>query len=122
METIEETLDLAGVIGRSGACRVLVVDCLTLWVNNLFYKAAQESRGFTEEEMTDRGRELIDACAAFPGTILFVANELGMGIVPDSEPARRFRDCAGRLNQMIAAAAQQVALVVAGLPLSLKNK
>jgi adenosylcobinamide kinase/adenosylcobinamide-phosphate guanylyltransferase len=115
-------MDLAGVIGRAGACRVLLVDCLTLWVNNLFYEAEQAGRIFTEVEMAERSRELLEACAAYPGTILFVANELGMGIVPDSEPSRRFRDCAGRLNQWVAAAAQEVTLVVAGLPLPLKAK
>jgi adenosylcobinamide kinase/adenosylcobinamide-phosphate guanylyltransferase len=120
-ETIEETVDLAGVISRTGSCRVLLVDCLTLWVNNLFYEAAQAGRIFTEEEMAERSRELITACAASPGTIFFVANELGMGIVPDSEAARRFRDCAGRLNQLVAAAAQEVTLIVAGLPLFLKK-
>ena len=120
-ETIEETVALAGVIRRAASYRVLLVDCLTLWVNNLFYEAEQAQRIFTEEDMANRSRELIDACAEFPGTILFVANELGMGIVPDSEPARRFRDCAGRLNQLVAASAQQVTLVVAGLPLFLKK-
>ncbi len=121
-ETIEETVNLAGVVGRAGGYRLLLVDCLTLWVNNLFYEAEQANRVFTEEAMAERARELIAACRAYPGTILFVANELGMGIVPDSEPARRFRDCAGRLNQLIAAAAEQVTFVVAGLPLILKNK
>jgi len=120
-ETIEETVDLAGVVGRAGGYRVLLVDCLTLWVNNLFYEADLAGSIFTEEMMAERSRKLIDACAAYPGTILFVANELGMGIVPDSEPARRFRDCAGRLNQLVAAAAQEVTLVVAGLPLLLKK-
>ena len=109
-ETIEETVDLAGVIRRAGAYRVLLVDCLTLWVNNLFYEAGDGETIFTEEAMADRCRELIDACGAFPGTILFVTNELGMGIVPDNETARRFRDCAGRCNQMMAAAAGTVTL------------
>ncbi len=121
-ETIEETVDLAGAIRRSAAYRVLLVDCLTLWVNNLLYEVHGRGEVFTEEAMAVRCREVIDACGAFPGTVLFVTNELGMGIVPDSETARRFRDCAGRCNQLFAGAAGTVTLVVSGLPLQLKRE
>jgi adenosylcobinamide kinase/adenosylcobinamide-phosphate guanylyltransferase len=119
-ETIEETVDLAGAIRRSAAYRVILVDCLTLWVNNLLYEAGQRGDVFTEEETAVRCRGVIEACGAFPGTVLFVTNELGMGIIPDNETARRFRDCAGCCNQMIAKAAGTVTLVVAGIPLRLK--
>jgi adenosylcobinamide kinase/adenosylcobinamide-phosphate guanylyltransferase len=121
-ETIEETVDLAGVIRRSGACRVLLVDCLTLWINNLLYEAEKRGELFTEETAAGRCRELTDSCGAFGGTVIFVTNELGMGIVPDNETARRFRDIAGRCNQEIAAAADTVTLVVSGIPLNLKSK
>jgi adenosylcobinamide kinase/adenosylcobinamide-phosphate guanylyltransferase len=121
-ETIEETVDLAGVIRRSEGCRVLLVDCLTLWINNLLYEAEKRGELFTEEAAVGRCRELTDACRAFSGTIIFVTNELGMGIVPDNETARRFRDIAGRCNQEIAAAADTVTLVVSGIPLNLKSK
>jgi adenosylcobinamide kinase/adenosylcobinamide-phosphate guanylyltransferase len=120
-ETIEEPVDLADVLCRAAAYRVVLVDCLTLWINNLLYEAEGRGAIFTEEATAVRCREVIDACGAFPGTIIFVANELGMGIIPDNEPVRRFRDCAGRCNQLIAAAAQTVTLVVAGLPLLLKS-
>jgi len=120
-ETIEETLDLAGAIRRSATYRVLLVDCLTLWVNNLLYEAGRRGEVFTEEATTVRCREVIDACGAFPGTVFFVTNELGMGIIPDNETARRFRDCSGRCNQMLAEAAGTVTLVVSGIPLRLKN-
>ncbi|TSA48719.1 MAG: bifunctional adenosylcobinamide kinase/adenosylcobinamide-phosphate guanylyltransferase [Deltaproteobacteria bacterium] len=119
-ETIEETIDLAGVIRRSVTCRVLLVDCLTLWINNLLYEAEKRGDIFTEEAAVGRCRELIDACGAFGGTVIFVTNEVGMGIVPDNETTRRFRDIAGRCNQEIAAAADTVTLVVSGIPLSLK--
>jgi adenosylcobinamide kinase / adenosylcobinamide-phosphate guanylyltransferase len=121
-ETIEEPVDLTGAIGRASAHRVLLVDCLTLWVNNLLYEAEQRGELFTEETTAQRSRELIDACGAFAGTVIFVTNELGMGIVPENEAARRFRDCAGRCNQVIAAAAAEVTLVVSGLPLRLKGE
>jgi adenosylcobinamide kinase/adenosylcobinamide-phosphate guanylyltransferase len=121
-DTIEEPLDLAGAIRRAGSCRVLLVDCLTLWASNLLYEAELAGERFTEEAMTDRCRELLDACGAHGGTVIFVTNELGMGIVPDNETARRFRDIAGRCNQVIAAAAQRVTLVVSGVPLTLKEQ
>ncbi|MCL2669515.1 MAG: bifunctional adenosylcobinamide kinase/adenosylcobinamide-phosphate guanylyltransferase [Syntrophaceae bacterium] len=120
-ETIEESHDLAGAINRAADFRVLLVDCLTLWMNNLFYAAELEKRRFTEETMVERARELITSAAAFPGTVFFIANELGMGIVPEEEQTRRFRDCAGRLNQFVAAAADEVVFMVSGLPLVLKG-
>ena len=120
-ETIEETLDLAGAIARAGAYRVLLVDCLTLWANNLLYEAELKGSRFTEEAMAESCREVIGACAAHPGEVIFVTNELGMGIVPENETARHFRDIAGRCNQEIAAAAQAVTFVVSGIPVVLKN-
>jgi adenosylcobinamide kinase / adenosylcobinamide-phosphate guanylyltransferase len=120
-ETIEETVDLAGVIRRAGGYRVLLVDCLTLWANNLLYESEQRGERFTEEAAADRCRELIGVCRTFPGTVIVVTNELGMGIVPGNETARRFRDIAGRCNQEIAAAAETVTLVVSGIPLELKK-
>lgn len=119
-ETIEETIDLAGAIARAGAYRVLLVDCLTLWANNLLYGAQLKGKRFTEEAMAGSCREVIRACGAHPGEVIFVTNELGMGIVPENETARRFRDIAGRCNQEIAASAERVTLVVSGIPLHLK--
>ena len=119
-ETVEETLDLAGAIRRARTYKVLLIDCLTLWINNLLYEAGDRGEVFTEEATAVRCREVIDACEAFPGTVLFVTNELGLGIVPDNETARRFRDCAGRCNQIMAEAAGTVTLVVSGIPLPLK--
>ena len=120
-ETIEEPVDLAGAIGRAVAYRVLLVDCLTLWINNLLYDAEKRGESFTEETTVIRCREVIADCRAFPGSVIFVTNEVGMGIIPENEAARRFRDCAGRCNQLIAAAAAEVTLVVSGIPLRLKG-
>lgn len=121
-ETIEAPVDLAGAIRGAAEFRVLLVDCLTLWANNLLYGARRRDQPFTEEEMEGQCRELIDACKTFPGTVLFVTNELGMGIIPENETARRFRDIAGRMNQLVAAAAGEVTLVVSGLPVILKQQ
>ena len=65
---------------------------------------------------------LVDGFGALPGPVVFVANEVGLGIVPDNALARDFRDHAGRLNQRVAAAAQRVEFIAAGLPMILKNE
>ena len=119
-ETVEEQIDLAGVLGRSRHQAVLV-DCVTLWINNLMYSAQQESRDLTESAVAQQCCEVLEAAAACPGTVLFVTNEVGMGIVPDIPASRRYRDLAGRANQTIAARADAVTLVSCGIPLHLKG-
>ena len=111
--TIEEPHDLVGALGRvddEGA--VALVDCLTLWITNLMMEA---------EDPAPRIGALLDALAAARGTVLLVSNEVGMGIVPENAMARRFRDLAGTLHQSIAAIADEVVLVVAGIPMTIKN-
>jgi len=108
--TIEATLDLAGALARVSAGETAVVDCLTLWVSNLMH---------AERDLEAEAARLI---AALPGRdMVLVSNEVGLGIVPDNALARRFRDAAGRLNQQVAAAADRVVFVAAGLPLTLKG-
>jgi adenosylcobinamide kinase/adenosylcobinamide-phosphate guanylyltransferase len=72
--------------------------------------------------MEQLARNLLDACREFGGTVFLVTNEVGMGIVPENALARRFRDLAGRCNQVVAAGADGVTLVVSGLPMHLKGK
>ncbi|MEN3791827.1 bifunctional adenosylcobinamide kinase/adenosylcobinamide-phosphate guanylyltransferase [Fulvimarina sp. MAC3] len=111
--TIEEPLALAETIAaQRSRTRVLLVDCLTLWVSNLM---------MAEREVADEIDRLIAAMSHGPeGSVIFVSNETGLGIVPDNAMARAFRDHAGRLNQRIAAIADEVVFVAAGLPLVLK--
>ncbi len=118
--TIEERIDLAGVLRGCTDFDLVLVDCLTLWVNNLMFAAQQAGLEITEDDVTGRCEELLSVCASRPGTVIFVSNETGMGIVPDNETSRRFRDLLGRCNRMVARAANQVTLVVCGLPLNLK--
>ena len=109
--TAEEPLLLADALAREAAADCcLLVDCLTLWLTNVLL-------GKREEEID----KLLAALPALPGRILLVSNEVGWGIVPENALARRFRDEQGRLNQRIAAIADQVTLVAAGLPLGLKS-
>ncbi len=120
-KTIEEAIDLAGALLKNGEGRTVLVDCLTLWINNLMYEAQKREESFTEENIAVHCRNLILACQKISGTVIFVTNEVGMGIVPDNETARRYRDIAGRCNQEIAKAANEVALLVSGIPLILKD-
>ncbi|PTC01046.1 bifunctional adenosylcobinamide kinase/adenosylcobinamide-phosphate guanylyltransferase, partial [Thalassospira xiamenensis] len=112
-QTIEEPLDLFGVLSacnRDGSKPVLV-DCLTLWLTNLML----EDRDIEAE--FDR---LCDLLPELDIPVLLVSNEVGFGIVPENAMARSFRDHAGRLHQRIAELADQVTLVVAGIPMSVK--
>lgn len=111
--TVEAPFELADQIAAmDGEEAVLLVDCLTLWASNLL---------LAERDMEAASEELCEAIARFSGHILLVANEVGLGIVPDNALARRFRDAAGRLNQRVAGVADEVVFVAAGLPLTLKG-
>lgn len=105
-------LDLAGMLAAEAAERPALVDCLTIWISNLMHAKR------------DIGREtaaLIDTLNDAKAERVLVANEVGLGIVPDSALARAFRDEAGRVNQRIAAIADRVVFVAAGLPVVLKG-
>jgi len=119
--TIEEPVDLARVILGAEDFNLLLVDCLTLWVNNLMYEAEKEGRRLDEDDIARQCRELLDASARFQGTAIFVTNEVGMGVVPENPTARLFRDLVGRCNQVMAGDADEVILVTCGLPLTLKK-
>ena len=110
--THEEPLDLAGALqALSKADNTVLIDCLTLWLSNVL---------FADLDVNNQCEQLVAALPRLPGPVIFVSNEVGLGIVPDNALARRFRDEAGRLNQAVAAAAQSVVFVAAGLPLVLK--
>lgn len=109
--TLEEPLALADTLRREAApAACLLVDCLTLWLTNVLLAAR-----------TDEVDKLLATLPALPGRLIFVSNEVGSGIVPENALARRFCDEQGRLNQRIAALADNVTLVAAGLPLALKR-
>ncbi len=114
--TIEETIDLAGALGRASDGGFIVVDCLTLWISNLLFADSD----LTEDSVGERCRSVLKVCAGLPGTVAFVANEVGMGVVPENAMARRFRDLAGRCNQVIAEGSDTVILMISGIPLKIK--
>jgi adenosylcobinamide kinase/adenosylcobinamide-phosphate guanylyltransferase len=109
--TVETPRDIAGALAANATTPALV-DCLTLWLSNVLLADAD----------VDAEIEHLDgALARAAAPIVLVANEVGSGIVPDNALVRRFRDLQGLLNQRIAARADRVFLVVAGLPLTLKG-
>jgi adenosylcobinamide kinase/adenosylcobinamide-phosphate guanylyltransferase len=110
-QTIEEPFEIAALL-EVGTYPILV-DCLTLWLTNIILA------GKDIEAETER---LLAAARASPAPIVFVSNEVGLGIVPDNALAREFRDRAGRLNQAIAAIANRAVFMVAGLPMVLKDE
>ena len=121
-DTVEEQVDLAGVFRGHTGHQVALVDCVTLWVNNLMYRAEQERRAVAEADMAAACGQMLEAASQRSGKVIFVTNEVGMGVVPENASARRFRDLAGRANQMIAAAAVQVMIMVSGIPWTVKGE
>jgi adenosylcobinamide kinase/adenosylcobinamide-phosphate guanylyltransferase len=114
-QTIEEPLALATCLQQHAAPeRLLLVDCLTLWLTNLL---CAEDASRLQQETT----QLLQRLPELPGDIIFVSNEVGLGIIPLGELTRRYVDEAGRLHQQLAAQMQRVVFMVAGLPHLLKG-
>ena len=111
--TLEEPIELTNALQRAcGERRFVLVDCITLWLSNLLMLER------------DVGQEIDRLCKMLPaleGTVIFVSNEVGLGIVPENALARRFRDDAGFANQRVAAACDEVVVMVAGLAMKLKG-
>jgi adenosylcobinamide kinase/adenosylcobinamide-phosphate guanylyltransferase len=110
--TIEAPLDLCAALADAQAHEAVLVDCATLWLTNHL---------LAEHDLAAEGTALLSALAACAAPVVIVSNETGWGIVPDNALARRFRDAQGRLNQRLAARADLVVTVIAGLPLALKG-
>jgi adenosylcobinamide kinase/adenosylcobinamide-phosphate guanylyltransferase len=109
--TVEAPIDLSAAVDGLAPGDVAVVDCLTIWLGNLIHHDIQLEASFVS---------LLTALERAEADIFVVSNEVGLGIVPDNALARQFRDEAGRLHQRLAAQADRVVFVAAGLPLSLK--
>ena len=111
--TVEAPLDLGAALhahapGASG----ILIDCVTVWLGNLMHAGRDIDR---------EAGSLLESLAAPAAPVVLVANEVGLGVVPDNPMARAFRDHAGRLNQALAARADRVVLVTAGIPIVLKS-
>jgi len=111
-QLVEEELALAGVLQKYGGReRVVLVDCLTLWLSNLM---------FAGKHIDSEIAALCECLPQMAGHVILVSNEVGMGLVPETAEGRVFRDAQGRLNQAVAAVADRVEFITAGLPLRLK--
>jgi len=111
--TIEEPLALADTLAREDhSDAAILVDCLTLWLSNLFGAGRDIER---------ESQQLSRSLREMRSTIVLVSNEVGLGLVPETPLGREFRDAQGRLNQLVAASVANVAFVAAGLPMWLKR-
>ncbi|MGU3493508.1 bifunctional adenosylcobinamide kinase/adenosylcobinamide-phosphate guanylyltransferase [Xanthobacteraceae bacterium A53D] len=110
--TFDAPLDLAGTLDRLPEGMPVLVDCLTLWLSNHL---------LADHDLAAEGLCLVEAVKRRKAPVVLVANEVGLGIVPDNALARRFRDAAGRLNQDMARVADRVVFLVAGLPMMVKD-
>lgn len=104
----------------------ILLECITTMVTNLLFAMGGDTDpdnwdyAAMEQAIEDEIRTLIDACQRCPAQVVLVTNEVGMGIVPENRLARHFRDIAGRVNQRLAAAADEVWLVVSGIGVKIK--
>jgi adenosylcobinamide kinase / adenosylcobinamide-phosphate guanylyltransferase len=116
--TVEEPLDILARIGElDRGDAIILVDCLTLWLSNLFMRHEDN-----HEEIYRRINDLAAGLSSLKGIVVLVSNEVGMGIVPENRLAREFRDAAGYMNQRIGAVAKKVVITFAGLPMILKDE
>ena len=131
MTTVEEPLALSEALAlHSQPHTLVVVDCLTLWLTNLFMPVqatpddSQEDFESNQPEvqaLNARTAMLLVAIEKTPGPVVFVGNEIGLGVIPMGRGTRAFVDALGRLNQDVAAVCQRVTFMAAGLPLYLKG-
>ena len=113
--TIEEPLELTqALLAENGKTDCALVDCLTLWMSNLLIR-------HDDKYAREKVEELIEKLPELNFHLVFVTNEVGWGIVPDNPLARKFRDLAGWTNQRIAQAANEVILMVSGMPMIAKK-
>lgn len=111
---IEEPLDIAKAISAPADCDGILLDCLTVWLGNIVTKES-------DKDFIRRKKALLKALQSTKKDIIIVANEVGLGVVPESELGRKFRDLAGWLNQDIAKIADTVFSVTVGIPLKIKG-
>jgi len=114
--TVEEPFHLDDALLQATESHVIIIDCLTLFVSNWLLRSENES----EQILQPIVERLLANVKSQTATVICVSNEVGLGIVPDNLLGRTFRDLLGRVNQQFAAAADEVYLLIAGLPLQLK--
>ena len=111
--TVEEPHDFTNAIRSATGEAMVIVDCLTLWVSNLMW------RGDTDADVEATARRLADELRSTSAHVVLVTNEVGLGVHPETELGRRYRDLLGRVNQILVAAADRALFMVSGRALSL---
>ncbi len=120
--TIESETHLTGVFsGQTNEFDVVLIDCITLWVNNVLFTNDGLTSSVDDYTIGVLCSEWLKAAHQFSGTVICVTNEVGLGIVPDNALARKYRDLVGTCNQLIGKKASEVILVSCGIPLFLKK-
>ncbi len=117
--TVEEPLQIADAVERLRDCDFILLDCLTLWLSNLYWKHRQVPEAAIESAALAQLARV--AQASTPAHVVLVTNEVGCGLVPETPVGRFFRDLQGRANQAAARLASQVFQVVAGIPIVIKQ-
>ncbi|MGD0793971.1 MAG: bifunctional adenosylcobinamide kinase/adenosylcobinamide-phosphate guanylyltransferase [Dehalococcoidales bacterium] len=122
-KTLEATLHIGRQIKQNiGRARTVLIDCITLLVNNIFEKYGENAGPSKLERAVEAEiKALLDCAAQSDALFIIVSNEVGLGIIPADGVSRLYRDLLGRANQMLAARADEVYLLVAGLPVALKK-
>ncbi len=119
--TVESEINLGSIFKeKTAGVDVVLIDCITLWVNNILFAHPEES-AIDNFDIRSLCEEWLEATRQFTGTVICVTNEVGLGIVPDNPLARRYRDLVGTCNQLIGKNANEVVLVSCGVPLLLKS-
>lgn len=116
-QTIEEEIEIAEVINNTPDGSVILLDCVTLWINNILYR----NENVMEEDIATIWNEILISIKDKNIDLVIVTNEVGLGVVPDNSLSRLYRDLVGRSNQVIASYADKVVLVSCGIPLVLKG-
>lgn len=121
-QTIEEPLEIERVLRESTLSKedVVIIESLSSWLTNLMYQDEQTDC-FQEEKVLERVEEISDIIKNMEAEIIIVSDEVGFGVIPPYAEGRMFRDLNGRANQIVASAAEKVYLVVAGIPMEIKN-
>lgn len=121
--TLEATTHIGNqIIKNIGKAQTVIIDCITLLINNIFMQYDDKTDAdLAEKEVVAEIKELLDCIDRSDARFIIVTNEVGLGLVPADRVSRLYRDVLGRANQMLAEHADEVYLLVAGIPLKVKN-
>ena len=115
-DTVEEQISIAEIFSRCEH-NVILVDCLTFWIDNIIYKMP----AIKEEDLNPFLEKTFQAMERFDGTIVFVTTEIGLGTLPENARQRKYRDFVGIANRMVARRANKVYFTVSGIPVTIKD-